>query len=200
MRNEDRLQREIAAGLARDLDAHFERFVVTYRDRVFAYTLNLTGDRATADDLAQDVFIAAYRALRGYSPERRRALALRAWLYRIATNRVRNAARAGRKTRTAPLDGTAERAGANPRDEPAAQAERRESARALRAALARLAPRYREPLVLRHIEERSYAEIATILSQPVGTVKANVHRGLAQLRAAYIEGDHHGEGTAAHAR
>jgi RNA polymerase sigma-70 factor (ECF subfamily) len=52
----------------------------------------------------------------------------------------------------------------------------------LAARLACLPPRYREAVVLRHVQELSYAEVADALGQPVGTVKANVHRGLKLLR------------------
>ena len=190
--------KDIAAALARDLDGAFEQFVVAYRDRVYGLALNLTGSRASADDVAQDVFVAAYRALRRYPPARRRALALRSWLYTIALNRVRNLVRATRPS--ASLDGVAESLRADHRDEPGAHVERRESTAELRAALARLPLRYRGPVVLRHIEERSYAEIAVILGQPVGTVKANVHRGLAQLRGMYQERNHHATRVATNAR
>ena len=52
------------------------------------------------------------------------------------------------------------------------------------AALGALAPRYRMPVVLRHLEGFSYDEIAEVLDQPAGTARANVHRGLALLRAS----------------
>jgi RNA polymerase sigma-70 factor (ECF subfamily) len=52
----------------------------------------------------------------------------------------------------------------------------------LAARVACLPPRYREAVVLRHVQELSYAEVAAALGQPLGTVKANVHRGLKMLR------------------
>ncbi|MFZ1126155.1 MAG: RNA polymerase sigma factor [Candidatus Baltobacteraceae bacterium] len=178
----ERAGREVAEALARDLDAHFEKLVTTYEHRVFGFALNLVGDRPAAEELAQETFVAAYRALCGYGPERRRELSPRAWLYAIVLNRVRNRARSPAR-RTLSLD---ERCGASlaadPREQPAAVVERRESAEALRAALGRLALKYRAPVVLRHVDGRSYAEIAAMLGRPAGTIKAEVHRGLAQLR------------------
>jgi RNA polymerase sigma-70 factor (ECF subfamily) len=175
----DRTQRTIAAGLARDLDAEFERFVTTYQDPIYAFVLNLVGRAATAEEIAQATFVAAYRALRGYSSARRRTLSIRAWLYTIALNRVRNLSRSS--GRTVALDGAVyDRA--DPQAGPAERAERMEEARELRSALQRLSLQYRAPVVLRHVDGRSYDEIAKILAQPVGTVKSNVHRGLALLR------------------
>lgn len=176
----DRAQRQMAAALARDLDAGFEQFVVTYQDRIYGFVLNLVGRAAIADEIAQETFVAAYRALRGYSPARRRTLSLRAWLYTIALNRVRNLARSSGRTVT--LDGAAYEI-ADPQAGPAERAERSESARELRGALQRLPLNYRAPVVLRHVDGRSYDEIAGILAEPVGTVKSNVHRGVALLRA-----------------
>lgn len=176
----DRMQRAIAIGLARDLDVEFEHFVVTYQDPIYAFVLNLVGRTAIAEEIAQATFVAAYRALRGYPPARRRSLSIRAWLYTIALNRVRNLTRS--KARTVPLDATALEL-ADTEAGPAERAEYAEEVRELRSALQRLVLQYRAPVVLRHIDGRSYQEIAAILEQPVGTVKSNVHRGLALLRA-----------------
>jgi RNA polymerase sigma-70 factor (ECF subfamily) len=60
--------------------------------------------------------------------------------------------------------------------------ERAERARTLARLVERLPGRYRAAVVLRHVEGLGYGEIAAILGQPVGTTKANVHRGLAVLR------------------
>jgi RNA polymerase sigma-70 factor (ECF subfamily) len=174
----DRVQREIATELAADLDGAFERFVKTYQDRLYAYALNLMANPAQAEDVAQDTFVAAYRALRGYAPAKRRSLALRSWLYTIALNRVRNLARS-RNSKGVQLAFEL----AEPSAGPAQRAEGRETLGELRAALGRLSLRYRGAVVLRHIEDRGYAEIATILGQPIGTVKSDVHRALALLRA-----------------
>ena len=189
MTADDRVQSEVAAALGRDVDANFERLVTTYGDRVFAFVLNLVADRFVAEEIAQETFVAAYRALGGYAPPRRRALSIRAWLYTIALNRVRNRARAREFSASLSLDDALPVA-ADAREGPSAHAERAESAAELRAALLRLALRYRTPVVLRHIDGRSYAEIAEILDQPVGTVKANVHRGLALLQADYETRNH----------
>lgn len=179
-------QREIADGLARDVDGTFESFLNAYQDRVYGYALNLTANPSVAEEVAQDAFVAAYRALRTYPPARRRALALRAWLFTIVLNRVRNLARspaAKQLSLDLARDGRAALDVPDRAAGPAASLERNESLAELRGAVARLPLRYRGAIVLRHIEERGYAEIASILGQPAGTVKSNVHRGLALLRA-----------------
>jgi RNA polymerase sigma-70 factor (ECF subfamily) len=168
----------LAAELARDLDGAFERFVEAYEDRVFGFALTLTGDRHDAEEVAQDAFVSAYEALRRYDGARRRSLALRAWLFTIVLNKVRNRAR---RSPTVPLDGARLQQAAG--DGPERSVERAETIRAAHGALAALAPRYRVPVVLRHVQQLSYAEIAQVLKQPVGTAKANVHRGLGLLRA-----------------
>jgi len=166
MSDDERMQREMSMALARDVDAAFEPFVLAYQDRVFAYTLNLTANPAVAEDVAQETFVSAYRALQKYSPARRRALALRSWLYTIALNRVRNLARSP-AAKTVSLDGRATIDVADRGAGPPEYAERAETLGELRGALARLALRYRGAVVLRHVEGREYAEIATLLGQPI---------------------------------
>ncbi|MBC5809283.1 MAG: RNA polymerase sigma factor [Candidatus Eremiobacteraeota bacterium] len=178
----DRLQNDVAAGLARDVDANFERMVTTYRDRVFAFTLNLTADRHEAEEIAQETFVSAYRALCGYAPARRRSLSMRAWLFTIALNRVRNRTRSKTARRLVPLD-AANELPAGARERPEAVAERRAASSELRSALARLPLKVRSVVVLRHIDGYSYDAIAALLGRPAGTVKSDVHRGLARLRA-----------------
>jgi RNA polymerase sigma-70 factor (ECF subfamily) len=75
----------------------------------------------------------------------------------------------------------------DPRDNPHDAAIRRDGARRWATLLATLPDRYRTPVVLRHVDGLSYDEMATVLGRPEGTIKAQVHRGLAQLRAAAEE-------------
>ena len=75
------------------VDRLFERMVNEHKDRVFATSLAMTGNRPDAEEVAQDTFFRAYRALATYSPERVRDLKERAWLHRIAVNVVRNRVR-----------------------------------------------------------------------------------------------------------
>ncbi len=83
-----------------------------------------------------------------------------------------------------PSSGTLEPS-ADPGSEPAATALRHDSREAWAALLLTLPPVYRSAVVLRHVDGLSYPEVATALDRPEGTVKAQVHRGLALLRTAF---------------
>ncbi|MBO0709229.1 MAG: hypothetical protein J2P44_12775, partial [Candidatus Dormibacteraeota bacterium] len=83
----------LAARLAADLEAHFEELVVAHQDRLYAFLYGMTGDGGQAEDLAQETFWKAYRALRRYPAPRVSALRLGPWLRRIALNTLRNAVR-----------------------------------------------------------------------------------------------------------
>ena len=163
------------------VDRLFDRMVREHKDRVFAAGLAMTGNRHDAEEVAQDTFFRAYRALATYSPERIRDLRERAWLQRIAVNVVRNRVR-GVRPRVVELNGSEPDLSPGPE----AQAMERMQIDELARRVAELPMRYREAVVLRHVRELSYEEVADTLGQPVGTVKANVHRGLKLLR-----GDEH---------
>ena len=170
----------LAERLALDLDGAFEHLVLAYQNRLFGFALRLTGRSADAEDSVQDALVRAYRALKRYPDQRRRTLRLRPWLYRITLNVVRNRARGER----AELVELPDRLSADVGDQPEPAAESAERTRDLARLLLRLPDRYRAPVVLRHVQGLSYGEAAAVLDQPVGTTKANVHRGLRLLRAA----------------
>lgn len=166
-------------------DRLFERLVRDHQDRIFALGLALTGNRHDAEEVAQDTFLRAYRALCSYPPERVRDLKQKAWLHRIAVNVVRNRAR-GVRPRLVELNGSEPDTRTGPEDE----AMRRAAVDELASRVAELPARYRDAVVLRHVQDLSYEEVSEALGQPVGTVKSNVHRGLKMLRG---ENDGHGD-------
>ena len=179
----------LTAALAADLDGSFEALVVAYQDRLYAFGLRLTGSTRDAEEIAQDALVRAYRALRRYPAEQVATLRLRAWLFQVTVNVARNVARA-RRLPEVPLvseDGTQDALADHAADEseqPEQLAERRAEQDQLAAVVASLPERYRAAVVLRHVQGLSYPEIAAALGQPAGTVKSNVHRGVAYLRAA----------------
>jgi RNA polymerase sigma factor (sigma-70 family) len=176
----------LADALARDLDASFEILVRSHVDRCHAIALRVLGNPRDAEEVTQDALVRAYRALAGYSPARTRELRLRPWLATIVVNLCRN------RVRRTPLATTSLQpmldAGFDPvapsGETPAVLVERSVSRERLAALLAGLPDRYRIPVVLRHVDDLSYAELAEVLGRPQGTLKAQVHRGLAMLRAA----------------
>lgn len=175
---EKRRQKEIARNLSHDLERNFETFVRTYQDRVYAFAVSLTKDPHGAEEIAQDTFVRAYRALRGYDTKRIRALSLRAWLYQIALNLIRNSKRR-KPFETVPVERSAHVASAERAEK---EAEQRELVSFVRNAVSRLPAHLRAAIVLRYLDDLSYEEISGITAQPVGTIKSNVHRGLAMLK------------------
>jgi RNA polymerase sigma-70 factor (ECF subfamily) len=178
----------LAGALAQDVDRAFEHVVIAYRERIVSFVARMLGDDARAEDVAQDVFVRAYRALRSYPAERRAALRLRSWLYAIAHNLTRNAFRDAPPA-TDPLDyddASPRAALLDERPGPETLVLRAETWAALGRAIARLSPALRPAFVMRYVDDLSYDEIAATLEQPVGTVKASAHRGLLAVRA-YVE-------------
>ena len=180
----------LIAALANDLDGTFERLVLAHQDRIYSIALRMLGDPRDAEEAAQDAFVRAYRALGGYDGPRIRELRLRPWLATIVLNLCRSRlARGGPARRDAlsldlALPGVLE-----PRTQeavgPAGIAATRAAADAWAVLLLTLPPGYRSAVVLRHVDGLSYPELAIALARPEGTVKAQVHRGLALLRTAF---------------
>jgi RNA polymerase sigma-70 factor (ECF subfamily) len=178
----------LAHGLARDLDAAFPRLVADHQDRLYTIALRLLGDRRDAEEVAQDALVRAFRAMRGYPSERIAGLRLRPWLASIAVNLARNRRRRVDDRRPPgslePMLDAGFDVPADGRSAPAATADRRETKRELAEALLTLTPAVRAAVVLRHVDGLSVAETAEALGRPEGTIKAQVFRGLRELRAA----------------
>jgi len=177
-------QPELPDRLARDLDGSFEELVRGHERLVFGLALRVVGDRADAEEVAQDTFERAYHALAGYPAERVAAMRLRPWLARIALNLARNRLRR-RPPPARPLedgDGQPLAVAAPAAAEPAEVAERGQERDFWAGLLAGLPRPYREAVVLRHVEGLPYGEVAEVLGRPVGTVKTHVHCGVRQLR------------------
>jgi RNA polymerase sigma-70 factor (ECF subfamily) len=177
---------ELAQRLASDLDGAFEALVRAHVDRCHAIALRLTGNPHDAEEIVQDALVRAYRALGGYEPQRIRDLRLRPWLTTIVLNLCRNRARSrpAPAAPLAPLVDAGREPPAGPDADPLGAVVALDARDALAAHLAALPDRYRVPIVLRHVDDLSYAELAAVLGRPEGTLKAQVHRGLALLRAA----------------
>lgn len=153
--------------------AAFAELVRRHQGRVRGLLLRLTKDRALADDLAQEVFIRAFRALVGF--EGRSAFGT--WLYRIAYNIYLNNRTRVRRFCELPDDYAHVAA-----PESSLSAPRSDLRRDLSAAIEALPERYRAVVVLYYLEEVTYPEIADILAVPLGTVKTHLHRAKRMLR------------------
>ena len=175
----------LAAALADDPDAAFPDLVRALQDGVFAGTLRLTGSRADAEEITQEAFVHAYRALRAYPHDRVRELRVREWVWTIALNLCRNRARTRRRRPEGSLD--REPALPDPSPGPEHQALAAAERERLARHLARLPWATRAAVVLRHVAGLTYAEIAATLARPPGTVKSDVYRGLQRLRDSLEE-------------
>lgn len=160
-----------------------------HQDLVFGMSRRMSVNVADAEDLAQDTFVRAHRALRGYDRERIRALHLRGWLAQICLNLARNRARAAKAATGSATGSVLLEEAAEIRDQEHVQperiAERHEAAQRWARLLTAVPERYRAAVALRHVDGLSYPELATALDRPLNTVKSDVHRGVALLRAAY---------------
>jgi RNA polymerase sigma factor (sigma-70 family) len=176
----------LAHRLARDVEAAFPGLVEAHQDRLYTIALRLLGDGRDAEEVAQDALVRAFRAMRGYQRERIAALRLRPWLASIVVNLARNRRRRA-DDRQPPgqlepmLDAGFDLA-TDRRTGPEHRAARRETQHELALALLELTPAVRTAIVLRHVDGLSLAETAEALGRPEGTIKAQVHRGLRELR------------------
>jgi RNA polymerase sigma-70 factor (ECF subfamily) len=177
---------ELVASALRGSEDAFRELVVRFERPVYALILRMVRDPETAEDLAQEVFVKAFRRLSSYDSRRKFA----SWLFKVAHNATIDHLRRS-ELDTVPLAAEQEEGGgllavlADPSAEsPAAAAERRDMARSLERAIAGLRPEYREAVVLRYVEGLAYQEICDVLSLPVGTVKTNLHRARKELADA----------------
>lgn len=180
--------------LAGDEDA-FAELVGRYRNQITSYIYRMTNDYDGAVDLAQETFLRVYRAAGRYQTTH----AFSTYIYRIATNLAISELRKRKRRRLVSLTGLLASSDGqdvrdfNPADERPLQdiglveAERRE---ALKRAISTLPEKYRAPLVLRDVEEKSYEEIAAILRTSDGTVKSRINRARNFLRekmSSYVQ-------------
>ncbi|MCU0255409.1 MAG: sigma-70 family RNA polymerase sigma factor [Vicinamibacterales bacterium] len=164
----------LQAARAGDAEA-FGGLVERHRRTVYNVCYRFTGNHEDASDLAQDVFVRAYRGLAAFRGD----AAVSTWLYRIAVNVCLNRA-AVKRPSLEPLDGR--RLVDHATEAPDRAVLREERAARVRAALTRLPPRQRMTVVLRTYHDLTHEQIASMLGSSVGTVKANFFHALRNLR------------------
>jgi len=174
-RDEEREAIEACRGLEREA---FDRLVLRYQRDVYRLCYRFVNNHEDANDLAQEVFLRAWRAI----PRFRGESSFSTWLYRIAVNACLNF-RALRRPATQELpDGL-------PDPVPGAEARlaSADEARRVRAAIAQLPEKQRATLILKVYHELTHEEVAEILGSAVGTVKANLFHALGNLRRRVAE-------------
>jgi RNA polymerase sigma-70 factor (ECF subfamily) len=171
-------------------DAAFRELIRRYERPVFTLIYRMVRDRELAEDLSQETFVKVLNHIDRYKPE----FKFSSWLFKIANNGAIDHLR--KKTvPTISIDGapsaTSKEAIEATSFEIAAkqetaldEMESRELGGAIERAIAALRPEYRACIMLRHVEDRSYEEIAATLDLPLGTVKTYIHRARHELREA----------------
>lgn len=185
----DDLEARLVERLIKRDERAFNEFVKLYERRVFALVFRMLGNRAEAEDLAQEVFVQVFKAIGTFRGESK----LSTWVYRIAVNLCKNRLKylkvrhEGDKD---PLEDLAERipfteataTTVGEVERPDEMVEGRQIELIVQRAILSLDDTFRECLVLRDVEELSYEEIGQITGLAEGTVKSRIFRGRAMLR------------------
>ncbi|HXX68702.1 MAG TPA: sigma-70 family RNA polymerase sigma factor [Polyangiaceae bacterium] len=185
----DELELRFVERLIQRDEQAFNALVRTYEGRIFGLMLRMIGNRAEAEDLAQEVFVQVFKAIGSFRGESK----LSTWIYRIAINLCKNRSKYLRVRHAGDeeqLDSMDERVDPTHPHRPTVadiarpddMVEGREVERIVRRAIFELEPSFRECLVLRDIEDLSYDEIGAITGLPEGTVKSRIHRARGQLK------------------
>jgi len=162
-----------------DIDA-FEELYHRYKRHIFTFCLKLTGDRFLAEDATHDAFVKMFQNIGSLSD----SSLFHSWLYAIARNQVYDLLKRGRSN--GKLDDESIWSEETPLD----LAESNDTSAIVSACMAALKPEYREMLLLREYEQRSYAEIAAITGDTASSVKSRLfkaRRALAEKLKPYFK-------------
>jgi RNA polymerase sigma-70 factor (ECF subfamily) len=155
--------------------AHYEVLVRRYQEPMYRHAYGMVGDPDAAADLVQDSLVKAYTRLGTCDPER-----FAAWLFRILRNRCKDYLKSRRRRDVPLVDDGPHAAPAG--DDPGRTLERTELGRAVADALARIPESQREAFLLKHVEGRSYEEMADLLDAGISALKMRVMRAREALQ------------------
>lgn len=165
-----------------DRDA-FRVLFEAYKDRVYSIALHYSGNEIAAHDIAQDVFVKLFKAIRRFRGDS----SFDTWLYRMVVNACTDAYRRSRRWVTM---GDEWLSVPDPQREPMEERlQRRMLQSAVQKAVQHLSPRLRMPVLLRYVQGLSYDEIAEALGCTKGTVASRLNRAHRELarRLAHLE-------------
>lgn len=178
----------IRRALAGDENA-FRRLRLKYHNAIYNLIARMVRDRQEIEDLTQEAFIKAFTSLASYNDE----FAFSTWLYKIATNNCIDHIRR-KRLHTFSIDKPIESKDGDyvfevpdSTYEPDREIIAGQRQDLLKQAIEQLPPKYKKVIVLRHVEEREYQEIAKILKLPLGTVKAHIFRAR-ELMYKFLKG------------
>ncbi len=171
-------------------EAAYRELLERFRRPVFSLIYRMIGDREIAEDLAQESFVKAFNNLDSYNPSYR----FSSWLFKIANNHAIDHLRRAR-LKTVSIHGSPHAADREreqetrivlqaPGETPEQEVLALELGSEIEAAISHLRAEYRTVVILRHVENRPYEEIAEIMDVPIGTVKTFLHRARSELREA----------------
>ncbi len=171
----------------------FRRLRSKYYDAIFKLINRMIRNRQEVEDLTQEAFIKAFVSLSNFNEE----FAFSTWLYRIATNNTIDYIRK-KKLQTFSIDKPIESEEsdfsfelANTDLEPDQELIAAQRKKLLNDAMNNLPPKYRQVILMRHVEEKDYREIAKLLKLPLGTVKAHIFRARELLYKQLRDKMHH---------
>jgi RNA polymerase sigma-70 factor (ECF subfamily) len=168
--------RELVEKFQQGDEASFNELVKRYQEKVYWIARRIAGDHDGADDIAQEVFIKAYSALKDFRGES----SVYTWLYRVTINLSLNAARRKKVREFSRIDEFFELA-AEERENPEKILEANEQTELLNEAIQQLPDKQKAAFVLRYQEELSYEEISKILKTSVGGLKANYFHAVKKI-------------------
>jgi RNA polymerase sigma-70 factor (ECF subfamily) len=175
VKNDKQLAKRIRAG---DENA-FNELVRTYQKPVYQVAYRILNSREDAEDVAQDVFIQAYRQIGNFRGDS----SLFTWIYRIAVNAALNAQRKKKVRRFLSLESIGfTLSSRQPTHDQ--KMERDEIWKSITRAVDRLPEKQKIVFTLRYEHNLSHAEIARILDRDEGTIRANYHQAIRKLRKA----------------
>jgi RNA polymerase sigma-70 factor (ECF subfamily) len=180
--------KELVARALKGDEAAYRELLERFRRPVFSLIYRMIGDREQAEDLAQESFVKAFNNLDSYNPNYR----FSSWLFKIANNHAIDHLRRARLP-TVSIHGSPHAADAEREEETRIVLEAQDESpeqefialelgSEIEQAITKLRPEYRTAVILRHVENRPYEEIAEIMDVPIGTVKTFLHRARAELR------------------
>jgi RNA polymerase sigma-70 factor (ECF subfamily) len=154
--------------------------VERYKNMVYNIAYRMIGEADAAKDMAQESFIAAYLGLKDFRHDAK----FSSWLYRIVMNKCRDYLKARKDI--VPVDEIIEFTPGKEAN-PEQTVSSRQTADVIQRALGRMPAQFREVIVLKHLEELDYEEIAGILGESVNALKVRAHRGREMLRGILEE-------------
>ena len=184
----EKTDQEVVVFAKDGVDEAYRELVRRYERPVFSLVYRMVRNRELAEDLAQETFIKVLNAIQSYRPE----FKFSSWVFKIANNAAIDHIRK-RELNTLSLEGSPHAdtpelieatalqisgGGESQLDE----VENRELGSTIEKAVGQLRPEYRSCILLRHVDGRTYEEIAEMLNLPLGTVKTYIHRARIQLR------------------